>query len=374
MSPTWRNWFSALKTALTTLCFLFFLAGAETLSAESQVFRCATSADVHAALKSVGPGDTILLEGGRVYETDASFILRASGTEEKPIRFTSEDPSGADRYAVITTVDGRKEPDLVAITLKGAWWEMSRIEIAGTRIPLEEGYWDTNGFRIGLYLQGAGSHHNRVEDLRIHHTHNTAVAVRDESHHNQFRRMHIHHAGEWLDADYNAHEGEGFYLGSSKGVAERGNNARAHDILIEDNVLGPGLLGQYVDIKYGVSSVTVRNNTFHCSEKAYNEEVVKIAGFGNRIENNDFVGDHTNLARYIHVFNKKTADPVLVDYKGKTGIPAPTGRDNTIVNNRFYTDRQDLKAVESDLRDDDRSTLYLENNRVLPPADWEGQP
>jgi len=349
----------------TGLWFSLWLLFASVLQAgEHQTFECATSEDVYAALGQVKPGDTIMLQGGTVYEIDKGFELRANGTDDARIRFTSKDVTGQDRYAVISTTGGKKEEMLFALTVRGSFWNISRLEIAGKRVPLADGFWDTNGFRIGLYLLGSGSHHNVVEDVQIHHTHNTAVAVRDESHHNTFRRMKIHHIGEWLDSEYNAHEGEGFYLGSSKGVNERGNHARIHDILIEDSVIGPGLLGQYVDIKYGASQVTVRNNTFYCGEKSYNEEVVKLAGFANLIENNRFVGSSASLSQYIHVFNKKTDEPVRVNYLGETDIPAPTGRDNTVVNNVFYTDDTSILVVQNDLAPDDRSTFRFENNRI----------
>jgi len=329
-----------------------------------RVYECETSEDVHQALKLVKPGDSIVLQGGNRYELDESFELRAHGTEKARITFTSRDSTGQGRHAVISTAGGKKEEMLVALRISGSFWSISGLEIAGKRVPLADGYWDTNGFRIGLYLQGRDAHNIVIEDVHIHHTHNTAVAVRDESHHNTFRRMKIHHIGEWLDAEYNAHEGEGFYLGSSKGIDERGNNARAHDILIEDSALGPGLLGQYVDIKYGASQVTVRNNTFFCGEKSYNEEVIKLAGFANRIENNRFVGSSESLSHYIHVFNKKTGVPVRVDYLGETDIPAPTGRDNTVVGNVFYTDDASMQAVQNDLAPADRASFRFENNRI----------
>jgi len=333
---------------------------------ENQTYYCATSKDVREALKIVEPGDTIMLQGGSVYEIDKSLELRASGTDASRITLTSEDDTGEDRYAVITTFDQRKEENLVALSVTGSFWNISRLEIAGVRVPLDEGYWDTNGFRIGLYLMGRGSHNNVVEDIHIHHTHNAAVAVRDESHDNIFRRMNIHHIGEWLSKDYNAHEGEGFYIGSSKGFDQSGNRARVHDILIEDSVLGPGLLGQYVDLKYASSNVTVRNNTFYCGEKSYNEEVVKLAGFANLIENNRFIGSNGNLSQYIHVFNKKTAVPVRVDYGGARDIPAPTGRDNAVVNNEFYPSNPEVLVVLNELAESDRKTFRSQNNRVEP--------
>jgi hypothetical protein len=348
---------------LAAICSLLACTNAPQ-AGDHRVFECASSEDVYEALRQVGPGDTIVLQGGTVYEIDKSFELNANGTDDARIRFTSKDVTNQDRYAVISTTGGKKEETLFALTVRGSFWDISRLEIAGKRVPLADGFWDTNGFRIGLYFLGSGSHHNVVEDVHIHHTHNTAVAVRNESHHITFRRMKIHHIGEWLDADYNAHEGEGFYLGSSKGVDERGNNAIAHDILIEDSVIGPGLLGQYVDIKYGTSQVTVRNNTFFCGEKSYNEEVIKLAGYANLIENNRFVGSSESLRHYIHVFNKKTGVPVRVDYLGETDIPSPTGRDNTVVNNVFYTDDASMQVVQNDLAPADRASFRFENNRI----------
>jgi hypothetical protein len=349
------------------VCLFLLVVGAMSLlAAEGHTYHCATSADVHAALEQAGPGDTILLEGGRVYEIEDSLKLRSSGTPDSRIRFTSHDDTGQNRYAVITTVDRRKEESMVALMVTGSYWTISRLEISGERVPLDEGYWDTNGFRLGIFLQGRGSHNNIVEDVHIHDTHNAAVAVRDESHDNIFRGMRIHHIGEWLDKDYNAHEAEGFYLGSSKGIAEAGDRARAHGILIEGNVLGPGLLGQYVDIKYGASAVTVRNNSFYCDEKSYNEEVVKVAGFDNVIEHNEFIGSSDNLTRYIHIFSKKTDDPVLVNYQGQENVPAPTGRDNKIANNVFYTDDPDILAVRNDVAGEKRASIVVEGNRIKP--------
>ena len=351
------------------LCLL--LANINVLQAgEQRIFRAASSEEVRKALAMVKPGDTIMLQGGNVYEIDESFELRAHGKDGARITFTSEDSTGQGRYAVITTVERRKEADLIAMSLTGSFWNVSRIEIAGERVALDGGYWDTNGFRLGMYLKGRGSHNNLIEDVHIHRTHNAAVAIRDESHHNTFRRMNIHHIGEWLDSDYNAHEGEGFYIGSSKGIIQAGNLARVHDILIEDSVLGPGLLGQYVDIKYAASKVTVRNNIFHCGEKSYNEEVVKLAGFANLIENNAFVGSSVSLTRYIHIFNKKTDEPVRVDYLGEQDIPAPTGRDNTVVDNVFYKDDSRVLIVQNDLAAADRASFSLEKNSIKSLDDY----
>jgi hypothetical protein len=141
-------------TALSiTLCLL--IAGINVLHAgDSRVFHCATSEDVHNALDAVEPGDTIMLEGGKVYEIEKSLELQASGSDGKRINLTSEDSEGKGRYAVITTVGQRKEADLVALRVTGSFWSISRLEIAGEKVPLDKGYWDTNGFRLGLNRPG----------------------------------------------------------------------------------------------------------------------------------------------------------------------------------------------------------------------------
>ena len=361
-----------MKTRLVLISLCWFITGVGLLHAgESRVYQCATSEDVYTALERVGPGDTIMLEGGRVYEIDKSFMLQAHGQDGSRITFTSSDSTGEGRYAVISTVGQKKEENLVALRLHGSYWSISKLEIAGRRIPLEEGYWDTNGFRIGLFLNGSGAHENVIEDVHIHHTHNTAVAIREQSHHNTFRRMRIHHIGEWLAEDYNAHEGEGFYIGSSKGIDEAGNRAIAHNILIEDSVLGPGLLGQYIDLKYAASFVTVRNNVLFCDEKSYNEEVVKLAGYANTITGNKFVGSGESLKQYFHLFNKKTRVPVMVNYLGQEDIPAPTGRDNLVTDNIFYTDDEDMLIVKSDVTEADRSSNRIDNNTVRPLSDYQ---
>ncbi len=90
--------------------------------------------------------------------------------------------------------------------------------------------------------------------------------------------------------------------------------------------MGPGLLGQYIDLKYAASNVTARNNVLYCGEKSYNDEIVSLAGYANLIEGNKFVGSSAGQTRYIRIFNKKTKVPVRVDYLGQEDIPAPTGQ------------------------------------------------
>ncbi len=68
-------------TLALTACLLWATIA---IAGQGEVYRCATSEDVHQALKTVKAGDTILLEGGSVYEIDKSFVLKADGYRIAP--------------------------------------------------------------------------------------------------------------------------------------------------------------------------------------------------------------------------------------------------------------------------------------------------
>ena len=117
-------------------------------ASDNDIYQCATSKDVYDALDTVKPGDTIMLQGGKVYEIDKSFKLHANGSDKNRITLTSKDSTGQGRYAVISTVDQKKKEDLVAIKLSGSFWNISRIEITGKKVSLDKGYWNTHGLEL----------------------------------------------------------------------------------------------------------------------------------------------------------------------------------------------------------------------------------
>lgn len=247
------------------LSVLFFFSIVQKDMARAGDYICSTVNDVYEALKEIRPGETIILDGGKVYQINKSFKLKASGKKNRRITFTSKDRSGKGRYAVISTVGGKKEDMMTAISVRGSYWNISKIEITGKRKPTKKGYWDTHGFRIGLYLKGAS--YNIIEDIHVHDTHNTGIAVRTESNYNTFRRINVHHTGDWLNEKHDAHVGEGIYVGSSASFEEAGKKAIVNHLVIEDSVFGPGTVGQFVDLKYATSFCDVRNNIFYCNAK-----------------------------------------------------------------------------------------------------------
>ena len=101
----------APKRLMPPLIFSFSLLIANInvlYASDNDIYQCATSKDVYDALDTVKLGDTIMLQGGKVYEIDKSFKLHANGSDKNRITFTSKDSTGQGRYAVISTVGQKK--------------------------------------------------------------------------------------------------------------------------------------------------------------------------------------------------------------------------------------------------------------------------
>ena len=62
-----------MKQTLAAIVLCLLIAGPVTNDAsERRIYHCASSDEVHAALKTVKAGDTVLLQGGKVYEIEKS--------------------------------------------------------------------------------------------------------------------------------------------------------------------------------------------------------------------------------------------------------------------------------------------------------------
>ncbi len=363
---------SKLNTLFSFL-LIFFLNSTILLSAPiaERTFYCSTSKDVYQALKKVKAGDTIMLEGGVTYEINKSFQLKALGSKTKPIIFSSTDKDGLGRYAIISTVNGEKEDKLIGIYLKGSYWHLSKIEITGKKIELKNNFWDIHGFRIGLYLKGKNSKYNIITDMYIHHTHNGAIIIRDQSHHNTFKRIKIKNIGDWINNKKKSkvHIAEGFYIGSFKGIEEKIKlKAKVHHISIEDSILGPGIIGQFLDFKYASSFITVKNNTFFCNQTTWSEEIIKLAGYASLVKNNKFIGNNPSLKQYILVDYQNRKNRIKVDYLGENNIAAPSGKDNYIIGNNYITDKNTIPVVTIKNESNKITSVYVFNNNIILPS------
>lgn len=122
------------------------------------------------------------------------------------------------------------------------------------------------GFSV-LYTSGTGilldySSFNTLNNLNVSYTGTAAIRIRNNSTDNIVQNSVITHTG--LDVNNN---GEGIYIGagfvSTDGKAHSGENDHSSRNHVVHNQIGPYVRYELVDIKAGVDSVVVENNTLN---------------------------------------------------------------------------------------------------------------
>lgn len=182
-----------------------------------------------AAIRAAMPGDTIRL-------ADATYVgglvIDRSGLPDKPIILQGS------RQAI---VDGGT-PNRSAILLKADHWVIQGISV-------------TNGLR-GVYVDGGNR--NVLDDIEVSQIAQEAVHFANFSSDNIIENSSIHDTGLTV-----AEFGEGVYLGSSYtnwnrisgGLADQSDRNQ-----VLNNVIGPNVRSEHVDVKEGTTGGIVRGN------------------------------------------------------------------------------------------------------------------
>lgn len=186
------------------------------------VIEVSDSAGLKDALASVAPGDTIQLADGTY---TGNFKTARAGSEGSPVTLTGS----AD--AVLTASGG------YGLHLNGA------------------GHWNLRGFTVtggqkGIVMDGADGVH--LDGVTVHDLDMEAVHWRESSSDGSIRNSTIRDTGK-----NGRGMGEGVYVGSAGGTDDRSDR-----IVIEKNVIGPGVGGESVDIKEGTTGARIIGNTF----------------------------------------------------------------------------------------------------------------
>ncbi len=134
---------------------------------------------------------------------------------------------------------------------------------AGYGFLLKASHWVLHGFSItnsqfGVYAVGAS--HNLLDDLTLFHIGQEAVRFRSFSSHNVLQNSRIRDTGV-----HNAEYGEGVYVGSWKGHWHANSGGRpdtSNHNRILNNVFGPDVRAEHVDVKEGTSGGVISGNTF----------------------------------------------------------------------------------------------------------------
>jgi hypothetical protein len=212
---------------------LAFAALAADPAAGAETIEVTTAEELAQALDDAEPGDTISLAPG---DYQGSFAPTASGTAEEPITLTGP------RDAVLSNDDG------YGLHLDGA------------------DHWNLTGFTVadaskGIVLDEAD--HVTIDDVEVYDTGAEAVHFRAASSDNTIRNSVIHDTG-LEQPQY----GEGIYFGSAESnwddFGENGGEGpdRSDRNQALNNIIGPNVTAEAVDIKEGTQDGVVSGNTF----------------------------------------------------------------------------------------------------------------
>ncbi|HEY7613102.1 MAG TPA: right-handed parallel beta-helix repeat-containing protein [Gemmatimonadales bacterium] len=226
----------------------------------SRLVPVSTAAELTAALARALPGDLIRLADG-VYT--GSWTITANGTPEKPITICGGSQALLDAASM-------QERDV--ITLKASYWVMTGFSITG-------------GLR-GIYTERAS--HNVLDKLEIYGIGQEAVHWRVFSSHNVLRNSRIHDTGLVI-----AEFGEGVYIGQYRGhwcgsTGCQPDRSDSNQVL--DNVIGPNVTAEHVDVKEGTTGGVISGNRFDGEgmpqPQDWIDSWVEINGSGYTVSNN----------------------------------------------------------------------------------------
>ncbi|MFD7866119.1 right-handed parallel beta-helix repeat-containing protein [Streptomyces sp. NPDC057682] len=213
------------------------------------VIEVTTASQLKAALASVAPGGTIHLADGTY---TGNFKAYTPGTASARITLTGS------AGAVLTAGGG------YGLHLNGAsYWTVKGVTVTGGQ--------------KGIVTDGADG--VVIDSVTVHDLDMEGVHFRSSSSDGVIRASRIY------DTGHNGRGmGEGVYVGTAGDLTDRSDRVQ-----ILDNVIGPGVGGENVDIKEGTTGARVIGNTFDGSGLTganYDDSWVDVKGNGVLVEGN----------------------------------------------------------------------------------------
>ncbi|ADY51761.1 coagulation factor 5/8 type domain protein [Pseudopedobacter saltans DSM 12145] len=231
---------SSLKYLLATfciaisICFSYAQTAKKTKSAR-RLITVKNTEELKNVLEIAKPGDSIVMSDG---EYMGKFVIpaNANGTKEKPITLIGT------KKCVLTT--GKTDNGYVLHHQASNW--------------IIKGFMVKGGLK-GIILDGASN--NLLDDLEVTQIGEEGIHFRKFSSNNKLQNSKIHHVG-LLRPGY----GEGVYIGSAVSNWARYTNGepdRCDSNAIINNVIGPYVPAECIDIKEGTTGGIIRGNTFY---------------------------------------------------------------------------------------------------------------
>ncbi|MFI1399824.1 right-handed parallel beta-helix repeat-containing protein [Streptomyces sp. NPDC020681] len=213
------------------------------------VIDVTTAAELKAALTAARPGDTIQLADGTY---TGNFKTTAAGTSSNRITLTGSSK------AVLTAGGG------YGLHLNGAsYWTVKGITVTGGQKGIMT---DTADGVV-------------IDSVTVHGLDMEGVHFRKSSRNGVIKNSRIYDTG-----NNGRGMGEGVYVGSAGGTSDKSDNAQ-----ILNNIIGPDVGGEAIDIKEGTTGAKIIGNTFDgrgLTGANYDDSWVDVKGNNVLVENN----------------------------------------------------------------------------------------
>lgn len=223
--------------------------------------QVATASQLATALQNAQPGD---------------FIQMADGT------YTGN---------FSTTVSGTAEQRIVLCGSRGAVIQTGSTSTLGFALRVRASYWTLVGFTVTNAQQGVaveGGTRNEIVNLAVHGIGQEAIKLFKLSSYNTVRDNRIYDTGVWYPE-----WGEGVYVGSYYGhwSANSGGQPDASDYnQVLNNVFGPDVRAEHVDVKEGTTGGLIQGNQFDgrgiVQSQTWVDSWVEIKGNGYTVSGN----------------------------------------------------------------------------------------
>ncbi|MDB5801472.1 MAG: coagulation factor 5/8 type protein [Rhodocyclales bacterium] len=255
-----------------------------------------------AALAKVNPGDTVVMANGTY---SGKFIITRSGSRGKPITLRGSSSAILDSTSSY------------GLTMTNA------------------NYWRLSGFTVANATKGIvmdTSSNNVLENLTVHDISQEGIHFRTHSKNNVLQNSRVYNIGLTSPGT-----GEGVYLGSANsnwGTYTGGKPDLSNNNCVANNVLGPNIASEPIDVKEGTTGGLIFGNTV---------DVTGISGENSADSFIDVKGD--NYLIYGNTVRNPNKAPFYVhgvQTHGNIIIDTATGHTQYGNNNRFYNNNLDM--------------------------------
>ena len=301
------------------------------------IVNVTSTSELEGALSNAQAGDKIIIASGTY---NGNFELTEGGSQNNPIWIVGEDSNNK------PILDGGDFNNGTALHIDGADNDNPATEGMGYIYIQDLAL--TNA-RAGTFVDK--SDYVTIDNLEVYNIGQAGIHIRDGSKYTIIKNSYIHDAGL-----YNVKFGEGIYLGSDykkwddyidpdTGLAPNNPyDPSVFHVQIINNIIGPNITAEHIDLKEGTSYAYIIGNTFNAAG------MKDILNGG--LSYIDFKGSHAECAfnKGDDAGNEYFENAFEINRKGEDVFTnTDSGYNNSIYNNTLTFDDANYSSTDEDV-------------------------